>query len=47
MLTLIHKSIMPIVMGADKIIEVAEKLYFCKTLKIRFVIPTEKIIEKK
>ena len=47
MLTLIHKNIIPIVMGVDSVIAIAEKLYFSKTLKITAVIPTEKIAEKK
>ena len=47
MLTLIHKSIIPTAIGADKITAITEKLYFSKTLKITAVIPTEKMTENK
>jgi hypothetical protein len=46
-LTLIHKRIIPIVIGVDRVTATAEKLYFSKTLKITAVIPTEKITENK
>ena len=47
MLTLIHKIIIPITIGADRVIAITEKLYFSKTLKITADIPTEKITENK
>ena len=47
MLTLMHKSIIPITIGVDKTTAITEKLYFSKTLKITAVIPTEKMTENK
>ena len=47
MLTLIHNNMTPKVMGVTKKIDINEKLYFSKILKIKVVIPTENRIEKK
>ncbi len=47
MLTLIHNNITPKVTGTVKDIDINEKLYFFKILKIKVVIPTENRVEKK
>ena len=47
MLTRMHNIITPKVMGVAKNIDINEKLYFSKILKIIAVIPTENKIEKK
>ena len=47
MLTLMHNNMTPRVMGVAKNIDINEKLYFSKILKIIVVIPTENRTEKK
>ena len=42
-----HIKIIPKVIGVAKKIDINEKLYFSKILKIKVVIPTENRIEKK
>ncbi len=39
MLTLIHKSMIPITDGTDRTTEMVEKLYFSKILKIKLTTP--------
>ena len=47
MLTRMHNIITPKVMGVAKNIDINEKLYFFKILKIIVVTPTENRTEKK